>query len=431
MNFSYCRFLCLFASFHLFAANVVAQQKTEQGEVSEGLRLSISLGKTRFTAMEPIAVAITLQNVSDKDRMYAFSAFPNNEGFLVKDQLGVTVPLTTFGSESLKPPVVVVGNTPLALKPGQEISRTVILNRIVDLSRVGAYYLTIQRPVPKIAEKGLATVVSNTVKFEVVEPTPPPSFVNPFPERQHVEEKPVANFQWLSAPSVTWKEGETWTISAELFLKPDGPFLKLNKDVLSAYGATTPTNEPQLLARYGVLVQAVKKETIGNEEFWKLQILPTTDAPGNISSMPLYVWADKNGWTRKIQRIGWKAEFPFRKMGDYQMSLEALPGLPVELLPVQESKKLEGESDDDDELKLTVTTQPTDTGRTIEAIITAKGKPRLRVKQRWVAGASWWSEYEKEDFSQGTILRMKKTLTSSVPGAYLPPSSAPKPTAPQ
>ena len=189
-------------------------------------------------------------------------------------------------------------------------------------------------------------------------------------------------------PSALWKVGDSWNISVELysrdwmidFRNPERERLK---------------NVPRVLARYTMHVKISGKEQVSEPSCLQVDFIPGKDAPSGIREQQYRVLvAKENGSARKlIQLTGKQQGNPsVVTLEDVTMIRNAPYGFPLEFLSVK--RKIAAKSKDGT-LFLTVNTEVTDQS-VMEVRLKIRDEEESMVRQRWVAGANWWNEYEKD-----------------------------------
>ncbi|MEO6907642.1 MAG: hypothetical protein ABI210_07100 [Abditibacteriaceae bacterium] len=146
-----------------------AINSSQDGSIVEGFQLVAQTSKETFDAGEPVAVTVSLKNISDK--MLSFpSGYFNEYQVTVKDSNGNIVPLTRYSNQPKAGMKTNFGIGPMDLFKGEETQRTFLLNRLYDLTEVGEYSVSIKRYVFKQNTIFFIPIVANTIHIKIVEP---------------------------------------------------------------------------------------------------------------------------------------------------------------------------------------------------------------------------------------------------------------------
>ena len=137
----------------------------EYGPLSEGFQVSANLESESEGSGVSLLLKLSIKNVTT-----GILSFPSNYPerdyeVIVTNEKGVRAPLTTFGKRLQEPEESRL--VEVKVKAGEEVKDQISLNKIYDLSANGTYSLTAKRKVFKRNGKGIAEVVSNTVKFTI------------------------------------------------------------------------------------------------------------------------------------------------------------------------------------------------------------------------------------------------------------------------
>lgn len=411
--------------------------KTPQSEVAPktSVDLMVKLKNTSAQELEVIQSNANLREAKDRTPLPSPSG-----GFLVtaKDERGRPVPYTRYGLSFFGAdwpsqmdggqPSVVSANSlpfPVPLKPGAEVTQVLPLNRLVDLSQSGTYFITAQRRVFKSGTREIADVTSNTIQIKVIEPDDSPLVKKPTEADWKGVEEPIdPNFRWTKAPSASWKRGDEWWLAVERYYTkvPAMPASQLQDLQKALQRAETP---PELAAsilrqaqekpagelpfaveRWKILVQIEGSMTLNGREFWRVVFRPTISAPGSDSARTVWrtLVGKEDGQTHEVAQFPDLEAHPTRRLGDSVFPVDERYASPFEIfpvhLPVPVDAKQKGTT-----YQLRISTQDTAKGRTATATF-GDNRRTSTITQRWLPGAKWWSEYERHDGD--FILRAKR-----------------------
>lgn len=166
------RILILVLASLVLTAGVYAQ---EWGSVAEGFQLSIQLERELVRLPEPVIVSVTLKNISKETLSVLGSSSRQDYEIIVKDNQGVSIPLTKYG-KILRDSAEEFQLVTLKVKSQEEIQVKLVINRICDITTSGTYFITVKRNVFRRNGKGMAEVISNTIKVKIPDlPQPKPS----------------------------------------------------------------------------------------------------------------------------------------------------------------------------------------------------------------------------------------------------------------
>ncbi len=138
---------CSFAKPVTPAAPLPAYQSAANGYCQVMSRLEAST----VTAGEPIIVDFIVKNVGQQKLIYEIRGYEDLFKFVIKDNQGHDVPLTSYGKRKMTPPYyggrggIVETWGPLApgvLKPGESLKCRLLLNQLYDMSTPGTYEIT-------------------------------------------------------------------------------------------------------------------------------------------------------------------------------------------------------------------------------------------------------------------------------------------------
>lgn len=361
---------------------------------TEGFQLTAHTTQEAFQPTEPIVLQATLKNVSDKVRTYVRSQPEEDFALTVSDDWGEGVPLTKYG-QSLKERFRThfsIGSAPLA--SGEEEHVTLLVNRIYDMSKSGGYSIVVKHHVPKLDRMATVEVVSNTVHVRVVT-TPPDSVAT-----QVALAPPnvtVAVLGQDSAPTHLWQLGDSWKLFVELYSRKPSSEVK-------AAAFEQPSSD---VLSFIMQVTVVGTETVGERACWQVDFVPRADAPNIARGQQYRVLIDtQNGAMRQVSSARQPAEV--FQAGDIFMTTGTAMVFPVEIFSPADLEKDQATEDNPKETAphWTFKTQDDPDTREVVATLHLGRNANTVVRQRWDAGAKWWSAYQKEDTNSGIGVRV-------------------------
>jgi len=144
------------------------EAKREWGKELQGYAISITANKAVVAPGESIILTISLKNVGTED-MRILRQHLAHYDIEVLGPDGVKVPLTLYGERILEGSRE-SGNSTTILKPGEESSVGIPLNRMFDFTLAGKYAVSVQRAIWKGAP-GIPTLkaISNKLNLTVDE----------------------------------------------------------------------------------------------------------------------------------------------------------------------------------------------------------------------------------------------------------------------
>lgn len=183
-----------------------------------------------------------------------------------------------------------------------------------------------------------------------------------------------------AGPPLDWKLGEAFQLSVQVYSRMG-----------EGYKRSTSADEAKPIASY--TMYAVPQPVLPNEECgcWKLQFLPISKVPEFKDSYR--IWIDKStGHTRKGSRLT-RSEVIELPPADFAVIiLNAPAGYPLEFIPDIASATFPTARAG---VTLEVTSRSLEGGSERKAIVRRNGKAEIEIRQRWLAGAKWWNEYER------------------------------------
>lgn len=163
------------ALFTMMASKVECKQPKQhslmsknQGRPSAGLKLYVHLEKETFAIGEPIMASLLTRNSGSRARTVMVADPEKVYRLVVKDEAGLSVPLTQYGDKVQKSLEDFLSRGFIKLKPGQEVQDRIQIDKLYKMNLPGTYYITAKRAIFRQDNKGPAEVVSNTVKIKVV-----------------------------------------------------------------------------------------------------------------------------------------------------------------------------------------------------------------------------------------------------------------------
>lgn len=142
----------------LYAGQPATTQPTADGNGSwgqtiDGLKLKVTVAKTRYAPLEPIRCEIQIQNTgSAKILLSRKAGVLGDYQFDIRSADGTEMPLTVYGQQQKL--VSSLGATVLAdLVPGQIWSDDVeMLNRMFDMTQSGTYSIVIKKHISYLSQ---------------------------------------------------------------------------------------------------------------------------------------------------------------------------------------------------------------------------------------------------------------------------------------
>jgi hypothetical protein len=140
------------------------------GEETEGYRLGLSTDKAEFAPGERVELHMIFRNVGPDDAEVPVSRLMVFHTFTVLLPSGKEAPLTLYGQRQVQSRLDPGGRGVVVLKPGEERSLDLHLNRLFDMTLTGTYKVTAKRAVWTRGEpRETAHVVSNTLEITIKE----------------------------------------------------------------------------------------------------------------------------------------------------------------------------------------------------------------------------------------------------------------------
>jgi uncharacterized membrane protein len=139
--------------------------KDSEGEETEGFRLSACVENKQFKAGEPVALKLTIRNVTDQT-LYLIETFPEREyKIVVKNEAGESVPLTAAGVRLANgDDSRVIG---VKLEPKEARQDSIEVTKFYEMATPGTYSITASRTVKNRRGRGWSEAVSNIVKVTI------------------------------------------------------------------------------------------------------------------------------------------------------------------------------------------------------------------------------------------------------------------------
>ena len=146
------------------------------GSIKEGFQLSAQVEKATFRPQEAIKVSVLVKNTTASTRMFDEAIKPvsgkpwpeRTIKLVVKNSGGKTAALTAYGKSVFDKAILPPG-TQQNLEAGQEITRTLLVNRLFDMTLSGTYTITAERHVFSQDGKRWPRLVSNSVQVTIAE----------------------------------------------------------------------------------------------------------------------------------------------------------------------------------------------------------------------------------------------------------------------
>ena len=158
----------------------------DRGSSAEGFEILASIKKTDVNTSEPVIIQVVLKNTTGKQLVYNEGVRTRDFKIIVEDDKGRDLAFTIYGNHLFgdeRTSFAVGPGWPTILEGGQEVRYEFVINRMYDMSKGGTYSVRVKRlflraNASKLIIAGQHTsqydeIISNTVKFKVVEPSPP------------------------------------------------------------------------------------------------------------------------------------------------------------------------------------------------------------------------------------------------------------------
>ena len=167
---------CLYAQVPI----VPSQQKNQAvSAVTEGLQFLVTLDQNTYTADQPVYLDVAIENTTDSPlpQLYPVPDVAATMNFLVRTPDGKPVSLTTYGKEryskaDFASSYFSVSNHPYSVPPVPAhgaLKYHLLLSRIYDLSKGGAYTVIAKQLIPTLSSKGVAVLESRPLWFQIAE----------------------------------------------------------------------------------------------------------------------------------------------------------------------------------------------------------------------------------------------------------------------
>lgn len=148
--------------------------KTTEGEntwgpETDGYRLSIRTNKSRYMIGERIILYVSLKNMSKQDveimQTEPIQTYKNGIEIIIPAKK--TAPLTLYGKDRVTWGGSVIGYT---LKSGEQVTDSLYLNRLFDMTFTGEYKISVSRVVSKRNNNKESSVIkSNSITINISE----------------------------------------------------------------------------------------------------------------------------------------------------------------------------------------------------------------------------------------------------------------------
>jgi 6-phosphogluconolactonase (cycloisomerase 2 family) len=140
-----CLLICLFVTCLILAACAPFGQAKS---MSSNIKLLIQMGQSEYAAGEPVRLNVIISNGSKDPLQLGGSAFDvSSFNITMQDAKGQLVALTHYGKHLLAPPMAVFRNVSVQIPAGEQRRYQFNLSRLFDLSRSGAYLVSVKRTI--------------------------------------------------------------------------------------------------------------------------------------------------------------------------------------------------------------------------------------------------------------------------------------------
>jgi len=129
--------------------------------------MSALQGKQMFTSREAIVLLLVLRNTTRKVLPLVVSSPEKDYEVSVKDKRGKNMSLTEYGRKVRDTKGDHLSRAVLRVSPGQELRYEYPVSAVYRMPAGGSYYITARRNVFRENGKGVAELVSNTIKVMV------------------------------------------------------------------------------------------------------------------------------------------------------------------------------------------------------------------------------------------------------------------------
>jgi hypothetical protein len=383
--------------------NAQVVQTVEHPEIAkiDGLRLVATTDKSRFIAGESVEVRLRIENTSKV--MCGFMETQPDMDFSVsaKDAQGREVPQTAFGKMRLTIPFF--RRVFRRIDPGQSISYSLNVNRLVDMSGSGNYSVTIRKGITisssnaQFIDSGNQTELATTIPIILEEPKYLPQGI----PNASLDSSKVASSVSDGNPLLAWKEGDHWTLEIELFQ---------NGSVSTNVPQTATSSEndlpnARLAARYSIEVKIAGTEKTDKGDYWQVDFIPGEEAPMSVREQSYRVLVSKkDGIVEAVIGLRGFGNPNLIKADGISFARETPFGYPLLLFPLMSNHDFTTK----DGLRFSMTTQTSEQDRVLDFHSIPQGLKGSEVKQVWPKADKWWKEYTLQDNDRQFILRAKR-----------------------
>lgn len=356
----------------------------------------------------PVVLQLALRNTTDKTLVRGESWPEKQFNLDIKDDRGANMPLTRYSEElKVREPL---GIASVKVDPSQELTYNLVISRMYDLTMSGTYTLTATTYVRRQDGKAKIELKSNPVRFTILRgdssyriADPPHAFypkgVQPPP--------PDLTPELVTGQALTWKVNNSWPLEVELYTEVTPSAIGIPQTITPKPEVDTAPQDKKyvLVGRYAMQVRVAGSDRMEGQECWMVDFIPAPDAPSTMGRELYRVWVGKqDGLAHRIVSLKNTFNPPLRKFKGIALPDAQIVGFPIEFLPINVQKV---EDLVPNGHLFSMTTEATNAQAVVQARLKVGDKDRFVIKQTWPQGAKWWSEYEKQDYNNHTILKAK------------------------
>lgn len=139
------------------------------GSISEGLQLSVQLEKVILRVREPIVLKLLIKNTTKEVLPLVVSSPDMDYQISIRDEKGQNVALTKYGEKLRRNAGDHLARAVIKVSPGQEVSHSLTVSEIYNMTAPGTYSITAKRTVFRRDGKGIAELMSNMIEVTVIQ----------------------------------------------------------------------------------------------------------------------------------------------------------------------------------------------------------------------------------------------------------------------
>ncbi|MBM4047809.1 MAG: hypothetical protein FJ279_22115 [Planctomycetes bacterium] len=150
------------------ASSKLSQEADVSAKPVEGFQLTARLEKEEIQACQPVALVVTLRNLSKDTLAFPESAPYRDYRLVVKDSNGREVPLTRYG-KAIKDTEGEFRLVVTDLPAHSELRATLLVNRYYDMTVTDTYSVSVRRDVLLKSRDRVVEVLSNSVRVKITD----------------------------------------------------------------------------------------------------------------------------------------------------------------------------------------------------------------------------------------------------------------------